>query len=382
MRPDSITVVSDHRKLFSMLGTGWYQPKAPPWKHYPLMAGVGSDVIDPEDLAINNAIGCRLTFDSNKLPEVDVAIQGSKGDWIKRPFSEMGDHEGAMLWLGPLPSFALKSVDVSTTEKRDRLIGMSRATSNIDFDSVPVNRDASVEKCKRMKVPLDAELGHAFTIPSSFNAVAGALAMGATESKEQQNDGALPPWLLKTNIASERHVVPADFDECMWIASRNSFRSNGIHRPPPRHQVLRIAEKAVALASGRFADDVWQWRNETTNILDMNAVYKDDTSIPCPVGTAVQIVLCRNSGPHQIESWLRETKATPGLRMATALLSGLNFGYVELPTHLRGDAMQRESILSEAMRSLNPSVLWDDEVGREPLPSSKRDSRTHGVSGR
>ena len=112
--PSWLGLVTSHRRLFEASQDGWLRPPS----RSCLLLGPESFVSE-ELSAGRHIIPVRLAFDVGKLPFPDARKDLARGT----AGSDEGDEPRAVHWPAPIPLYAVKRVEVSSTEQRARSAG-------------------------------------------------------------------------------------------------------------------------------------------------------------------------------------------------------------------------------------------------------------------
>ena len=358
-KPPVLTIETNHRRFFDMLADGWLHPKPPTWKNHPLLIGVNNKIADVDELPKADEIGVSLTFDIDQLPyDVRVAVPESNGVWSERPLAEIENPEGAALWLGPIPSFALQSVGVREPHHLTNIVSMNRTDRKFDIASFGWTVDPDQE-CQHVILPLLGEMKPQVVLPDHQNAVAGALALSAWAVPDQSEVRETAPW-LRNGVGAKDPIGLDNFGECIWVAARDVLRRDG-YQDDPQESAWHIATAACAIDDGKFKSEAQRWLSDTHRILRRAATIQEVSASFIAPAVAAQVALLKNDF-RSIEKWTRQTNADPkanrGLVLTTALLSGLALGYSKLPDRIRGNAAERQAVQITAARMLECWHQW------------------------
>ena len=369
--PIRLGLMVEHRRLFRALGAGWLYPLAPDVGQ---VVDVGSVARTPVQAASRHAISVRLGLNMDKLPDLEVPIF-RKGEWTFGHLQDIQSFDDAVYWPGAIPTFAISSMSVSSTEEKHRLVGMTRVASNLDLSDLPINVAEVEIECAQIPCPQFETEGE-LTIPPSQDAIFGALTMAVWGVPR------VDPWMdvLQASVASDAaalaratasldvpwwrfppwrqcHKPPRSLTECLWLATVDVFQKDCNDRQlRPRDLSDRIAEHAMLQVGKEFEEGVVAWRESTTRLLRTEATLQPDAWRRNAVGLAIQLVLTRPN-PDRFKTWFKDMPdLPPGVAWSAATLCGLLNGYKRLAKSFRGCALQRE-LLSIAALSACSSKL-------------------------
>ena len=363
-------LTTDHRRLFGALATGWLRPLAGKATQ---ALSVGGFARECELPSVGHRIAVRLCLDPSKLPNIDAPFLRD-GQRVSARLHNLRRSDDAVHWPGALPAFAISAVAVASIEERDRLVGLSRQTQNIDLrDTVPTVAGAMDDPVFDAAPPSSTK--ETLEIPPNYDSTHGALTMAvrvvpcidpwmellqASVTHDQNGLGAkaihldaswwrFPPWRQRT----ER---PETLAEYLWLAATDTFKGNCNEKEPsrPRELLARIAEHALASGGAEHSHAISTWQECTARILNADSTLQLQGWRQNPVGLAVQLVLTRPD-PERFKTWFKDLPALPpGVAWSAATLCGLLNGYRRLAPDIRGCALQRELLSIEAFSACTP----------------------------
>ena len=370
-------LTTDHRRLFGALASGWLRPLD--GKETQALS-VGGFARESELPSTGHRIAVRLCLDPSKLPNLDAPVLRD-GQCVSARVHDLRPSDDAVHWPGALPAFAISSVAVSSSEERDRLVGMSRQTQNVDLRNMAPNIVGAMDDLVFDAAPPGGARA-TLEVPSNHDSIHGALTMAvrivpciepwmkllqasiAHDQKKLDATAAnlnarwwrFPPWQRRT----ER---PETLAEYLWLAATDTFQDDCDEQQPsrPRNLLERIAAHALADGGDEHADAISAWQEATVRILNADAALQLQGWRENPVGLAIQLVLTRPD-PERFKTWFTDMPALPpGVAWSAATLCGLLNGYRRLATDVRGCALQRELLSIEALSACSPQsaeVRW------------------------
>ena len=369
-------LVTSHRRLFDASQDGWLRP----------LAGSGfllgrESFVSEEIAAGRNVIPVRLSFYVDKLPFPDARKDVER----RAAENEEGDESRIAQWHAPVPLYAIKTVEVPSTEQRTRLLAMADQLSNV---SLPDSEIAVTEFTVENSVtggPATLETP-SLELPGSLNAVHGAMAMavwavphvepwievlrhaldrnaaGVGEATGKLNAQWLGiPWLIRELSGSAPGV--ADDQERLWWAALSCLRWSTAREMSPAELAERIAE-AAGLDGENQAVETWVER--TRRIVAAEEAISGDDWRENAAGLAIWLALLRPD-PTRFRSWNKDLPGLPpAVWWAAATLCGWRHGYRALDKEFRGDARLQEFIATCAL-----AASWPDGE-EEALSTSQR----------
>lgn len=363
-------LTTDHRRLFGALASGWLHPLE---GNAALPLRVGGFASECEAPPAGHRIAVRLCLNASKLPNLDVLICPD-GQWMPRRLHDLSPLDGAVQWPGAIPAFAISSVEVSSAEEKDRLVGMSSQTQDLDLSDVEIRvvNDAFKDPFVAARNETETRLA----IPAEHDAILGALTMAvwavpridpwmdvlqaaiAGDPAELESKAAhvvadwwqLPPWQQQPDHPRARR-------EPLWLAAVNTFRSDCTESQlaSPQQLLDQVATQAAA-HGGKDVHDAAAWLDGTARILRAEATIQLEDWRKNPVGLAIQLVLTRPD-PARFKTWFKDKPSLPpGVAWSAATLCGLLNGYKRLGRDVRGCALQRELLSIEALAACSPQL--------------------------
>ena len=142
--PSWLGLVTSHRRLFEASQDGWLRPPS----RSCFLLGPESFVSE-EFSAGRHIIPVRLAFDVDKLPFPDARKDLARG----AARNDEGDGPRVVHWPAPIPLYAVKKVEVSSTEQRARLLAMADQLSNVSLPGTVVAVSDSVVHSRRPVLP-------------------------------------------------------------------------------------------------------------------------------------------------------------------------------------------------------------------------------------
>ena len=365
-------LTTDHRRLFGALASGWLHPLE---GNSALMLRVSGFASECDAPPAGHRIVVRLCLNASKLPNLDVLICPD-GQWMPRRLHDLSPLDGAMQWPGAIPAFAISSVEVFSAEEKDRLVGLSRQTQDLDLSDVEIKVVNDAVKDPLVAARNDAETKLA--VPAEHDAILGALTMAVWAVPR------IDPWMdvLQAAIAGDpaelesraAHVDahwwrfppwqpppehPGTLGDSLWLAAADVFRRDCTESQPASPQQLldHIATQATAHCGGDVQDVIAAWQEGTARILRADATIQLEDWRQNPVGLGIQLVLTRPD-PARFKTWFKDRPSLPpGVAWSAATLCGLLNGYKRLGANVRGCALQRELLAIEALAACSPQLL-------------------------
>ena len=376
----------DHRRLFRALEVGWLRPLE---GNATQVLGVHRFPRESERPISGHRIAVQLSLSANKLPDLDTLVFRN-GQWMPTCFHDLRAADDAVRWPGALPTFAISSVAVPSSEEKNRLIGMSRVASNLDLSDIQLTVDDEMDCCEFDTDP-DCEVKAALVIPASQDSIHGALTMAVWAVPRidlwmdvlQASVAADPSCLAELTVAvdapwwrfppwGQRTEHPSTLADCLWLAAMDIFQGDcKEQQSDTRDLLVRVAEHATRLGCTEFNDEIAAWRDSTARILRADATVQIQNWRKNPVGVAIQLVLTRPE-PSRFKTWFKDMPSLPpGVAWSAATLCGLLNGYKRLATDFRGRALQRELLSIEALSVCSP------QSAKMRWPNGRLDLRWH-----
>ena len=365
--PNWLGLVTSHRRLFDASQDGWLRP--PPRSCF--LLGHESFVAE-EFLSGRNTVPVRLAFEVSKLPFPDVR---KDLECDSAGFSDAGEIR-AVRWRAPIPLYAVKRVEVSSTEHKTRLLAMAGQFSNVCLPGPELEVSDFEVACPATDVPMTLEQGR-LELPENLNAVQGAMAMAvwAVPRIESWIDilqyalvqdatrflqgveglGAYwlqPPWFVQSLAESSRD------QEGLWRAALHCMQWSAAEERSPRALAKKIAEAASCNGTNLSAE---KWLDETLRITEAEETVNCDGWQRNGAGLAVRLALLRPD-PMRFRAWSRDLPGLPpAVWWGAATLCGWHHGYRALDKKFRGNAKLQEFLATRALAASwpdgDPSVL-------------------------
>ena len=168
--PSWLGLVTSHRRLFAASQDGWLLPPS----RSCLLLGPESFVSE-EFSAGRNVIPVRLAFEVDKLPFPDARKhleRGAAGNSGK----DDGEEPPVVHWPAPIPLYAARKVEVSSTEQRTRLLAMAGRHPNVSLPAPEVEVGDFAVSSPAAGAPATPE-AQSLELPETLNAIQGAMAM-------------------------------------------------------------------------------------------------------------------------------------------------------------------------------------------------------------
>ena len=370
----------DHRRLFGAVADGWLRPLD---GNATQTLGVGRSVRESVPATSGHQIGVRMALSVSKLPDLDVFIH-CNGEWKPGQLNGLSPADDLVHWPGAIPTFAIVSLAVASSEEKARLTGLSDDTSNVDLAGLPISVADVMNDCSpsiappcearaRLEIPLDQDAIHGaltmavWAVPridpwmdvlqASLTAATGdpSKLVGATADLEA-SWWRFAPW----QRVPER---PNTLAECLWLAALETFQSGCKEQQPTRPQdlLVRTADHARTHGSDKFKYAIASWQEQTSQILRTATTVQLQGWRKNPVGLAIQLVLTRPE-PVKFKRWFKDRPdLPPGVGWSAATLCGLLNGYKRLATDFRGGPLQRELLAIKALTVCSqqtPCMRW------------------------
>ena len=376
--PSWLGLVTSHRRLFAAGQDGWLHP--PPRSCFLL----GRECFVSEEFpAGRNVVPIRLTFDVNKLPFPDARKDLERG----AAGNNDGDEPRTVHWCAPIPLYAVRKVEVSSTEQKTRLLAMTGQFSNVCLPSpeVEVGDFALPSPVAGGSARPEAQ---SLKLPETLNAIHGAMAMavwavprvepwievltqaldldaaGVAEGTRRLDARWLQlPWLVRDLSGP----VPGDTDnqEGLWRAALRSMQWSNAGDSSPGATAERIAQAASLNGRSRTAQT---WLDRTLRIVAADETITCDGWRRNGAGLAIRLALLRPD-PVRFKSWSTDLPGLPpAVWWAAATLCGWRHGYRALDRKFRGDTSLQEFLATRALEA-----SWPDG-GSAALPPSRQSS--------
>ncbi|MYF09377.1 MAG: alpha-ketoglutarate-dependent dioxygenase AlkB [Rhodospirillaceae bacterium] len=362
--PRWLGLETSHRRLFDASQDGWLRPPS------------GSCFVLGEESFVSeeysggpNLIPVRLAFDVDKLAFPDAR----KGLELIVAGNEDGDEPRVVPWCAPIPLYAVRAVEVPSSEMKTHLLAMAGQFSNV---SLPDTTIATTGFAREHRPAGDYTFPETqpLELPESLNAIQGAMmmaiwavprvgpwievlrkALGGDAAGVAERIGKLDaqwlehPWLFEHVTGSARDAT--DDQGRLWRAALRCMRWPTAGNDAPGALAEKIAEAACGNDTNRTVDT---WLDRTLRIIAA------DETIVCAgwrqnaAGLAIQLALLRPD-PVRFKSWNRDMSGVPpGVWWAAATLCGWRHGYRDLDKEFRGDANLQEFVAICALEASRP----------------------------
>ena len=376
--PSWLGLVTSHRRLFEASQDGWLRP---PFRSCFLL---GPESFVSEELsAKRNVIPVRLTFDVDKLPFPDARKDLERG----AAGNDDGDEPPVVHWPAPIPLYAVKKAEVSSTEQRTRLLAMAGQLSNVSLPVTEVDVTDSAVPSFAAGAPATPE-AQSLELPETLNAIQGAMAMAVWAVPRVE------PWIEVLEQAMRRDATrvaegtrrldarwlqfpwfahdqsgPARDDagaqEGLWRAALSCMQWPAAEDKSPGALAEKIAQTACPDGPNRTAET---WLDRTRRIIEAEETVACDDWRRNGAGLAIRLALLRPE-PVTFKSWSRDLPGLPpAVWWAAATLCGWRHGYRALDKRFRGDTTLQEFLATRALAASWPSG------GSGALPPSQRSS--------
>lgn len=375
--PGWLGLVTSHRRLFDASQDGWLRP--PPRACFLLgQESFVSEAFSPG----RNIIPVRLTFDVDKLPFPDVRKElelGAAGNDDK-------DEPRIVYWPAPIPVYAIKTVEVPSSEQQSRLLAMAGQTSNVSLPDTEIAVSNFEVPPPAAGDPATPET-QSLQLPGTLNAIQGGMAMavwavphvdpwievlrqalGQDAAGVAEGAGKLGahwlklPWLVDDLSGPARD--DADDREELWRAALRCMQWSTAEDESPGALAERIALAARLDGTNRTTET---WLDRTRRIVDAEDTIACDGWQQNAAGLAIQLALLRPD-PMRFKSWNKELPGLPpGVWWAAATLCGWRQGYRGLDRNFRGNARLQEFL---ATRALEASWPGGDSAALPPSQQS------------
>ena len=363
--PNWLGLVTSHRRLLDASQDGWMRP--PPRSSF--LLGYESFVTE-QFLSGRNTVPIRLAFDVCKLPFPDVR----KDLECDSAGSNEGDGTRAVRWRAPIPLYAVKKVEVSSTEHRTRLLAMAGQFSNVCLPGPEVEVNDFEITCSEVDGPMTLE-PCPLELPEHLNAVQGAMAMavwavpriepwikvlqhalvGDSTRVLQGVEGLGShwlqlPWLVQSLVGS---IGEQDDEQGgLWRAALRCMQWSGVEGRSPHTLAEKIAGAVACDRTNRSAE---KWLDETRRIIAAEETVNCDGWQRNGAGLAIRLALLRPD-PMRFRAWSRDLPGLPpAVWWAAATLCGWHHGYRALDKKFRGGAKLQEFLATRAL-----AASWPD----------------------
>ncbi|MDE0360419.1 MAG: alpha-ketoglutarate-dependent dioxygenase AlkB [Rhodospirillaceae bacterium] len=374
--PSWLGLVTSHRRLFDASQDGWLRPLS----RSCFLLGYESFVSE-EFPAGRNFVAVRLVFDVDKLPfrdarkDLDRCAAGSSN----------GEEPRVVHWRAPIPLYAVKKVEVPSTEQKTHLLAMAGQFSNVSLSNTDVAVNDFVVQSPAAGDPSTPETQW-LELPETLNAIQGAMAMAVwavprvepwievlrhalgsdlaavTDATRKLGANWLkPPWLAHDLSATARD--DEDDRDRLWRAALRCMRWSNAEDKSPGAVAEKIAGAASLDVTNRTAET---WLDRTRRIVAAEETITCDNWRQNGAGLAIWLALLRPE-PMRFKSWSTDLPGLPpAVWWAAAMLCGWRHGYRILDKKFRGDANLQEFLATRALEASWPGS------GSAVLPPSQR----------
>ena len=374
--PEWLGLVTSHRRLFDASQDGWLRPLS----RSGFLLGHESFVSE-ECPAGRNLVLARLAFDVDKLPFPDARKD------LDHCAAEInsGEESRVVRWRAPIPLYAVKTVEVSSTERKTRLLAMAGQFSNVSLSNADVTVNDFVVQ-PQVVGDSSAPKAQWLELPETLNAVQGAMAMavwavprvepwidilqqalGAKKAAVAKATRGLdanwlkPPWLVHNLSGTARNNE--DDQARLWRAALRCMRWSTAGDKSPGSVAEKIAREACLDGAHR---NVEAWLDRTRRIVAAEETIICDNWRQNGAGLAIWLALLRPE-PMRFKAWARDLPGLPpAVWWGAAMLCGWLHGYRLLDKKFRGDASLQEFLATRALKASWPSG------GPEVLPPSQQ----------
>lgn len=378
--------VVDHREFFGALQEEWLPPSV--GSEGRLLGVCRHFDADGQELR-SNSILVWLRIAPSLLPDQRVLALRS-GRWDHVRVTEISGEVDAIFWPGPIPTFAVSQVLVSSSEERARLLGISRQVANLPLPEV-VTGDPRRGPAPTTRVP-GGGASSGVEFPTHYDTLRGAAAMAwwavprvdpwyemlaASFSRDPERVQRAAaeveaPWLASMpwfRVASEESAWP------LWRAALTvmaSWRERG--GGSTQQLVDLIVREASESAPTHMVAGFERWADQCVQLSRGDASFAD---LPPPHDAserAIQLALIRPD-PENYKRWPEDLPTLPPAEwLSGSILCGLLHGYRRLPTVFRGEAPLRRYLtvhglqvevprgLSVRRNAASVDILCGDEV--------------------
>ena len=374
--PSWLGLVTSHRRLFDASQDGWLRPLS----RSCFLLGQESFVSE-EFPAGRNFVQVRLAFDVDKLPfpdirkDLDHCAAGSNN----------GEEPRVVHWRAPIPLYAVKTVEVSSVEKKTHLLAMAGQFSNVSLSDADVTVNDFVVQSPAVGGPSTTETQW-LELPETLNAIQGAMAMAvwavprvepwievlqqalgsdlasvADATRRLDANWLKPPWLVHDLSGTARD--DEDDQDRLWRAALRCMRWSTAGDKSPGAVAEKIAREACPDVTNRTART---WLDRTRRIVGAEETITCDNWRQNGASLAIWLALLRPE-PMRFKSWSTDLPGLPpAVWWAAAMLCGSHHGYRVLDKKFRGNASLQEFLATRALEASWPSG------GSEVLPPSQR----------
>ena len=375
----------DHRLLFDALQDDWLRPRDGNTGRLFGICSFAEEVFESSD----HRILVRLKIDPELLPRIPVCHR-RRNKWL---VGKIDSHPAAagepVFWPGPIPTFAISELLVSSIEERARLAGLASQVSNV---ALPVDPRVlrSGEDVTLGEKPLPRKTLSGIKLTPNMDAVRGAMAMAvwavprvapwldllcASLGTKRSNTLSAharylespwwvwPPW--KRSPLAEPELNP---QARLWLAAIDTFDRAAATSTATANDLLQeITDRLSRNASAADSKPFFEWSKETQRMLRGDCRIDLSDWKARPVSKAIQLVLARPE-PSSFTKWKNDIRTLPPtVWWSAAALCGLLNGYRRLPTSFRGTADQQRLLAIHSLDVLGakPSVRNWSPLGRE-----------------
>lgn len=374
--PGWLGLVTSHRRLFDASQDGWLRPLS----RSCFLLGHESFVSE-EFPAGRSLVPVRLAFDVDKLPfpdarkDLDRCAAGSND----------GKEPRVVHWRAPIPLYAVKKVEVLSTEQKTHLLAMAGQFSNVSLSNTDVTVNDFVVQSPVAGGSSTPETQW-LELPETLNAIQGAMAMAvwavprvepwievlqqalgsnlasvADATRRLDANWLKPPWLVH-DLSCPARDGENDQDR-LWRAAMRCMRWSTAGDESPGAVAEKIAQGACLDVANRTAET---WLDRTRRIVAAEETITCDNWRQNGAGLAISLALLRPE-PMRFKSWSTDLPGLPpAVWWAAAMLCGWHHGYRVLDKKFRGNASLQEFLATRALEASWPSG------GSAVLPTSQR----------
>ncbi len=369
-RPFWLGLSLEHRTLFDALQDDWLRPPEGEPGH---KLGVRAFVSGGTQSTEGHRILVHVKFNPERLPGMRV-YRCQSGEWQISSINPNEANGESVFWPGPLPTFAISELIVSSDEESSRLAAIARQVSNLALPVTPrvLPSGEDVTICQS---GMPSDTLPKINLPPEMDAIRGAMAMAiwavpradpwldllcatlGTQRPEKLVTTAQylrSPWWVSApwlETSSPRPDTPPQ--ERLWLSAIGAFRRARTGSSVAGTDLLNhITAGASRDLSGEELTQLQDWTQETSKVLRGDARLDLKDWKAGPVGKAIQLTLLRPD-PSVFTKWKGDLPALPpAVWWSAAALCGLLHGYRRLPTSFRGDAEQQRLLAIHALRVL------------------------------
>ena len=387
----------DHRQLFNALEAEYISPH-----HYGnTLLGVDTYTATESQAYNSNLIYTFLRIDLASLPNATVRIyKDDAREEIK--LSDIVHFTGwTVVWSTFLPTYCIYEIAVESLENLNRLSGLSRLVSNIQFPTEPLKREnasQNINFCTTSNDELhinspDNSLINSWRgglcmafwgVPHVEPWIAGLLSSLAPSGvKDDKIDANLPNWYKHLPWDANQDLSNVhDLDSKIWSAASNLLISYSSTPEFCAHEFLDTLCTVLSNDASKSEHD-WLnvWRLETDKILYGKEEIHIDSEPKFPVAVSIQLLLLRIQ-PEDFKTWIHlRPDLPPPVWIAATILCGIFNGYNHLPISFRGNSSLRKLTLLHFLSSTNCKETLDEWPGApKTCPSIVRDGRDLNLS--